>query len=259
MVWMVKKVKGRSSAEAADHFNEYGKRLEEMIIGKVKHLGRTSVGLSRDWENEAERAFAFIMEMNRVRSQVRLAEKRARNGEMLDVSPQTPKVIEHRKSVGVLKFSVSSRFLRECWRDLCSDPQGRERLILVTGPVSPDGWRILSNIERVNFAEQSASFVSAKPDETHRRLIELDMDGHELLGMWHSHIMRGQASTQPSNVDIDMQNRFVKAGCDSIGGIFSLDGYVRIFGTGKPIEVSVYGANVEVVSVKSHEVIAKLN
>jgi hypothetical protein len=77
--------------------------------------------------------------------------------------------------------------------------------------------------------------------------------------MFHSHIMHGAASTRPSGVDIANQQRFVAIGwTDVIGGIFSLDGYVRLFSTARDFSVSLYGNGADIKSDTPREKIIKL-
>ena len=65
-------------------------------------------------------------------------------------------------------------------------------------------------------------------------------------------------STQPSDTDVANQERFAAIGWDAIGGIFSLDGYVRFFGTGKNFDVELYGNGGVVVSTGPRETVIKL-
>jgi hypothetical protein len=114
-------------------------------------------------------------------------------------------------------------------------------------------------MEKVSLKEQSPSYVRADPAATHRQLVALtERDGHDLLAVFHSHITNGADSTQPSPTDIANQERFAAIGWDAIGGIFSLDGYVRFYSTCKDIDVQVYGNRAEILTVGRRETIVKL-
>ncbi len=146
----------------------------------------------------------------------------------------------------IIRCQVSTLFLRECLEYLPSDPDNRERLALITGSVTADGLRILSRMVKVPLEQQSAAYVCADERKAHYAIVSLtEHHGHQLLAMFHSHMGDGPEITKPSSTDIANQERFVKLGCDAIGGIFSLDGYVRLFSTWKPFELDVYGNGAE--------------
>lgn len=157
-------------------------------------------------------------------------------------------------------YLVSSIFLREVFTYLTSDPQKRERMILVTGPVSNDNTVVLSSMHTVQTSQQSAAYVQADPAATAHQIDDLvSNDQHQLWGMFHSHILHGKNSTQPSQTDLDHQNRLVKFDMpDTLGGIFSLDGWVRIFSTAKPFSLTTYGGGVELIEDHPREKILKL-
>ena len=174
--------------------------------------------------------------------------RRARTGSPLSSRPETH-----------LSFQVSSLFLGESHQYLTGDPAGRERLHLVSGSITPEGRRILSRMEKVSVEQQSAAYIKADPTATHKQLVALtERDGHDLLAVFHSHIMHGMESTQPSATDIANQQRFAAIGWDAIGGIFSLDGYVRFYSTCKDFDLQVYGNRADIISVGRRETIVKL-
>lgn len=254
-MFLLKQAMVRESTEAAETFVDQEKRLEEAVVQKVMDLGRYARAVDKNWNRDVERCLAFIVETNKVREQLRIAEARARTG---NKKPEKSWGPQDRRDVGPLRFECSSRFLKACWADLTGDAHGRERMLLITGPVTGGGVRVLSQMEHVKYAQQTPAFVQADPADLHRKLIALDEDGLLLMGMWHSHIMRGRDSSRPSDVDMKQQRLFIEGGIDTIGGIFTLDGYVRLYGTGRPLTVKVTGSNVEVVSEGSHETILKL-
>ena len=127
-------------------------------------------------------------------------------------------------------------------------------------PISDDGVRVMSRMLNVDMDEASPAYVRAAPKETHKAIVQLvERDGHPLHAMWHSHIMRGAGSTRPSGIDIANQERFCAMGWDEVlGGIFSLDGFVRVFSTARDFSFSVYGNGVDIVSDGPREKILKL-
>ena len=142
----------------------------------------------------------------------------------------------------VKEFQASTLFLGECWRHLTSDPALNERLHLVTGTVTRHGVMVLSRMEQMGLEEQTPVYVSANEQECHDKMLELDLNhGHKTHAMFHSHISRGAPSTWPSTTDRDNQKRYEKAGLIAVGGIFSLDGYMRFFTNSIPFDIEVYG------------------
>jgi|GEM_PF-6016721 len=230
------------------------RQIEMMQEARLTRLTHTLKNLSNGWSDELDRDVEFIRQTGFARSALKTARKFESK-----IERAAPGTVRRVTRLDGLEFQVGVRFLRECADYLLGDPQGRERIILVSGVVTPDGVRVLSTLEKVKFDEQTATFVSANQADLQRKLIELDRDGHPWLGMWHSHPFgTGIGGSAPSQTDMDMQNRFVAAGCDTIGGIFTRDYTVRIFGTGKPLKVHVFGEGFTTLSESSHELILKL-
>ena len=102
--------------------------------------------------------------------------------------------------------------------------------------------------------------MRAQPKALHKKIIDLvERDGHQLFGMWHSHIMRGPETTHPSGVDLAQMQRFVDGGWDQvIGGIFNLTGHVRLFSTAHDFDLKLYGAGVEIISDHPREKLLKI-
>ena len=143
-----------------------------------------------------------------------------------------------------LRYQISSLFLRESWEYLTSDPSRRERLHLVTGVITEHGTKVLSTMRKLKMKDQSASYVRANEKDSHSTIISLDQDfGHRLLAMFHSRISNGRDCTLPSSTDMAFLRRMAQVECNCLGGIFSLDGYVRFFSL-KGFEIDVYGKGV---------------
>lgn len=155
-------------------------------------------------------------------------------------------------------YQISSIFLLESWKFLASDPKRAERLHLVTGTITEDGTKVLSRIEKVEMEHQSPAYVQAKRNASHKKIVSLSEDfGHLLLGMFHSHTSNGAGSTSPSSIDIQNLRRKEKIGINCLGGIFSLDGFIRFFSL-KPFEIQVYGKGVSEIKKKECEAIFKI-
>ena len=135
----------------------------------------------------------------------------------------------------------------DSWKYLTSDPRRNERLHIVTGTITENGTRVLSRIEKVKFEKQSRTYVRAEREDSHKKIVSLDEEhGHPVLALFHSHISKGASSTNPSQIDIATLERHHKIGVECIGGIFSLDGFVRFYSL-KDFEIEVYGKGVEKV------------
>ena len=241
-MWPVKKQKPWANEDARQLVHDIEQQLEKAARARLTKMTHAMASLEKGWERSLEDDLVYVVETTGARQALRNVRR-------------VPVV-----AGDTLKFQVSSRVLRESWQYLTSDPSGHERLHLVTGTITADGTRVLSHMEKVGFEEgsKSAGYVAGNAGQTHKRLIELERDGHELLAMWHSHIMKGEASSTPSQVDLDNQARFVSLGWDAIGGIFTLDGYIRLFGTGKAFTVDLYGKGARIVRRSSQETIIKL-
>lgn len=159
------------------------------------------------------------------------------------------------------RYVTSSLFLMKAWKYLTSDPEKHERMLLITGAVAPDGTNILSDMQFATLAKKSATYVMADPHLTAIQLHRLvEINGHQLHAMWHSHIMRGQASSQPSETDLKHQQRLVQIGMTkTLGGIFTIDGYCRFFSTAIDFELTLYGEHVTMLDDQPRDKVFKLN
>ncbi len=140
------------------------------------------------------------------------------------------------------RFTVSSLFLHDCFRELTADH--REQFFFVTG-AEVNGVMVLD--QKLEFAHQrrTAMGVEGQVASTHRLLIKLEQFGHRLLAHFHSHPGRGLASTGPSGTDEQFQRRLEQAGYPTVAAIFSRDGFVRFFRLEGEFELHVHGAGVE--------------
>lgn len=244
MAFLLKRRRTVHDIDAERLCRDFERQLAEATRSRLDRIDEAVTRLEPGWDDTVARDTAFLRHAGAARRALR---------ELTTARTHTP------HSADSLRFQVSTRFLRDCWTYLISDPSGDELMHLVTGPITADGLRILAQMERITFAEKSPGYVAANRGDTHRRVIALEADGHPLLAMFHSHIMHGRESTEPSTIDLANQDRFLNIGWDAIGGIFTLDGWVRLFGTGKPITVDVYGKSATVVERGTHHALIKLD
>lgn len=143
------------------------------------------------------------------------------------------------------RFVVSSLFLHECFKPLTADQ--KEQFFFVTGP-EVDGVMVLSKLCAFEHLSRTELGVVGDPSSTHRLLGYFHQCGHRLLAHFHSHPGYGPDSISPSGTDINYQTRLEGTGCNTVGAIFSRDGYFRFFRLDPRFEVTIYGAGVEHVS-----------
>jgi hypothetical protein len=143
----------------------------------------------------------------------------------------------------VPEYLISSLFLSTCASYLLANPQGFERLHLVTGIKERDKRRTLDRMARVALAQQSASGARADQLDLQNILLELDSFGLHLHGLFHSHPGSGAAMTRPSGIDLATQDRFESQGYPLVGAIFARGGFVRFFAH-HPFTITVYGKGV---------------
>jgi hypothetical protein len=229
--------------DADELAREIDRRVEQEACDRVTRMLATFQALGPGWQDKLHNDLSFILQ-----------------AALLRYAIQTVTRLDTTRENHELRFQASSLFLRDCHHQLTSDPNGHERLDFVTGTIS-QGVRILSRVLTLDTEKASAAYVRANPQTTHAAIVQLvERDGHQPLGMWHSHIMCGANSTRPSSVDLANQDRFCAIGWDEvIGGIFSLDGYFRAYSTAHDFAFEVYGKGAEIVSQAPRETIIKLD
>ena len=211
--------------------------LKRGVTALRREAAKICLARSEGWGAQLEETIQFALGMVHAADAVRQARR------ALERCPDTP------TTPALLRFQVSTLFLAECGKYLTSDPSLSERMHLTTGPVTPEGVRVLSRMEHIAYEKQTRSYVKLKRPDCHAKLCELDLvHGHEPLAFFHSHIVRGAAGTAPSAEDRSHQARYEKTGYEVIGGIFSLDGFVRFFSNDLPFAMDIYGAGVEKLS-----------
>jgi len=136
---------------------------------------------------------------------------------------------------------LDSLFLQRCLEML---GQGRdEELVLVTGVCLSD-CAIPMHVVPMDYDYQGIAGARASSFSGRDRLSALTRSGHRLIGLFHSHPGDGPDAVSPSGTDRSTQARLEKLGHRVISGIFSRDGYVRVFTCDLAFEVSVHGNGV---------------
>jgi hypothetical protein len=157
-------------------------------------------------------------------------------------------------------YQISSMFVGDCYHYLKADPRQNERIHLVTGTITAEGTKVLSRMEKLKYDRQSPAYVAADETDSHKKIMSLTEDfGHYVLAVFHSHTSTGVSSTKPSSIDYKFMRRMAQIGCNCLGGIFSLDGYVRFFKENQRFDIDVYGKGTEKIADKSNYKIFKIN
>lgn len=239
----------KSNPSGLEVLEKYEHMLAEACRSRCHRIGDISKGLAGKWENKILDEAYFIITVSKGREALRKTIRDLSKGK--EQSSETK---------ARLRFQISSLFLRDCWEYLRSDPSQNERLSLITGTIAGDGTRVLSRMEQVKYDRQSPAFVSVDQMDSQRKMIALEEAyGHFILAAFHSHMSHGIATTAPSSIDRAFMSRMSQIGCHCLGGIFSLDGYVRFFTASGDFEVEVYGSGIDEVEENSAYRIFKIS
>lgn len=231
--------KKRKYISVIDSLQSHIDSLSQESRKQAEMLQSISDELVDDWEKKLMEKTLTITGLNRGREALTAV-----------ISNLKEKPPARKPNGHVQRYQISSLDLKDWHKYLVSDPNGSERLGLATGIIAENDINILSRMETVKLESQSPVYVQASKDDSHRKIVSFSEDyGHMLLGMFHSHMSKGAACTCPSSVDIKMLERKATIGVDCLGGIFSLDGYVRFFSL-KEFEIDIYGKGVEPIESK---------
>ena len=221
--------------------------LKECLMHSQK-LGTISQKLEGNWQKRIMDEASYIIGITKGREALDDAISKIKK-----TKTSTPQKSTHSC------YQVSSLFLSDCYHYLKADPRGNERMLLVTGTITVEGTKVLSRVEKLKYGQQSPAYVAADRADSHQKMINLTENfGHSVLGFFHSHTSSGPESTTPSSIDHDFMQRMAKIGCHCLGGIFSLDGYVRFFKESESFDIDVYGKGVEKIADKSQYKIFKI-
>jgi hypothetical protein len=168
----------------------------------------------------------------------------------IQAPPPPPPQSFPREESAFPEYFLSSRLLQQCCAYLTADPNGFERLHLVTGIAFDRNRYTLSEMQKVGMSVQSQTGAKADTQAFTKALIDLTTCGHALLGLFHSHPGSHPASTHPSDIDVTTHKRLEAGDMPLIGAIFvkghpGSPGYVRFFNaTTRPFTITIYGAGV---------------
>ena len=220
----------RISDSALDSIKKHEQLMTQECFTILNSFSAICKDLQHDWESVLLHKTSCVISLCKARGALRDTMSRIRE------SHQKEHFFIHEHT-----YQVSSLFLKESWEYLISAPSRSERLHLVTGTVTQEGTKVLSMMQKLKLKDQSPIYVKADDRHAHHTIISLEEDfGHSLLGMFHSHMSKGGGSTSPSSVDTAFLERMEKLGCNCLGGIFSLDGFVRFYAR-QNFALHVYG------------------
>ncbi len=148
-------------------------------------------------------------------------------------------------------YLTSSLFLRDSFELL--NKQEVESLHFVTGPEVRQE-KVMDKIIDLKLQEQSMVYAKADTDAIREALIYLSDYGYRLWACIHIHPGSGVGSISPSGTDMALDKLLLKGGYDSIGAIFSRDGFVRFFSS-KEFEINIFGKGVEKVNDKIYRLV----
>ena len=148
--------------------------------------------------------------------------------------------LEDQASSEELQFHVDGLALADCYAELFAEPE-TESIVYLTGMVLDGNMRTVNRCLPFAQAEQSAVQAVGDPDASFDVLQELDRAGHYLVAHAHNQPGTGVESTTPSRVDRDFQGRLEAAGYETIGLIFTQDGWVRAFSNELSFDIAVQG------------------
>jgi len=240
MFRLKRKAKLTGSVAADAFLQDCEHRFQDAVKSETERLFAAANTLGPNWQNDIDDATVFIRKVTEARE----AMAGVRSPSKTPAATTKP-----------LSIVASSLFLHDVWRDLISDDEGRERIVPVSGVVTPDGTRVMSTKLPVKMSEQSSAYVQLEPADWCRVAFKhTDIDQHTIMGIFHSHIMHGPETTRPSNIDIKHQDRIVKFGMTNVlGGIFNMSGHVRIFSTARDFQLHIHGTHFKMLQDNPRE------
>ena len=149
--------------------------------------------------------------------------------------------IDFFNSRGQPEYRASSLFLKDSYQYL--NKGADESLHFVTG-LEVDGKKILNRMIELNLEDHNPCFAKADSDSVKKALIYLSIHGFRLLGCFHIHPGSGPGATYPSSTDLKLDRLLFRGGYESVGAIFSRDGYVRFYSL-QDFNIRIYGKGVE--------------
>jgi len=148
-------------------------------------------------------------------------------------------------------YRVGSLFIKDSFNFL--NQGADESLHFITG-IEVDGKKVLNRIIELNLENQNPCFARAGSNSVRKALMHLSIHGFCLLGYFHIHPGKGPSATCPSGIDLNMDRLLFRGGYESLGAIFSRDGFVRFYSS-KEFNVRIYGKGVEQVDKNIYRII----
>jgi proteasome lid subunit RPN8/RPN11 len=168
------------------------------------------------------------------------------------VSTPLPSLAPREAEATVSDYVVNAKFLADCHAFLTSQPNGHERLHLVSGAKLSPTRRTLDYMTKVALDAQSAIGARANDPSLRQALMEFDTWGMALYGVFHSHPRQGPAATRPSSTDLETHERYERC-YPLVGCIFVRDGYLRFFRhSSEPFTITICGAGVVPIAEDEH-------
>lgn len=234
---------GISNIEAIETIESCIQMLSNETSKHTHRFQSASESMPGDWESTIQREAINVIYINKGRQALSDVISSS-------IKPSLRPDINH--------YQISSLFLYECWQYLKSDPRRAERLHLVTGTITSDQVIVLNKMEKVLLESQSPVYVQANKIDSHKKIVNISENfGHLLLGMFHCHTAKGPGSTAPSGTDIQNLKRKEKIGVDCLGGIFSIDGFIRFYSL-KEFEVEIYGKGIKQIKSTPKEAVFQI-
>ena len=152
----------------------------------------------------------------------------------------------------IASYVINAKFLADCHGFLTSQPNGYERLHLVTGSRLSPTQRTLDYMTKVALDVQSEVGARANDPSLRQALMELDTWGMALYGIFHSHPRQGPAATRPSSIDLATHERYERR-YPVVGCIFVRDGYLRFFRhSSEPFHITIFGSGLVPIAEDEH-------
>lgn len=148
-------------------------------------------------------------------------------------------------------YVCSAWFMRDYLRQ--AKTTRKESMCYVSG-IELGRIRTLDRQLLLQYSNQTEYQVVADRDSNRTVLRDLDAAGQHLLAWFHSHPGNGQASTQPSAIDMSHQGDLEQGGYPVIGAVFTRDGHARFFSAKSEFDLVVLGKGIEQVDEKLYKI-----
>lgn len=182
-----------------------------------------------------------------------IIEERVRAGnveELKEACQELPQIVE--KLVDIKKLlprhsAASAQFLFSAWIleesfEICTSTK-EEGMHFVAGIEVEDQLVATHNVI-CSYGERSFSNASLDHQATHNLAIRTHDSDHRLLSLFHSQPGNGKSATVPSALDVETQKLW-EQNRQFISGVWSRDGYLRLFSHELEFSVEIIGNTLE--------------